>query len=60
MIVAINIFTVPSVNCKVITDTNGSAGEKTITIKISCEMSIEEAEAVIACISRAKEWLEQS
>jgi hypothetical protein len=56
----IHIFTVPSVGCKVTTDTNGSANEKTITIQVDCEMSIEECEAVIACIQRAKEELEQS
>jgi hypothetical protein len=56
---ATHIFTVPSVGCKIITRTNGTAGEKTVTIQVDCEMSIEECDAVIACISRAKEELEQ-
>lgn len=52
-------FTVPSCGAVIKADTCGTAFQKTIHIKVNCEMSIEGCETVIAAISRAKEWLEQ-
>lgn len=53
-------FTVPSCGTVIKADTCGTAFQKTIRIKVNCEMDIEGCEAVIAALSRAKEWLEQT
>jgi hypothetical protein len=53
-------FTVPSCGAVIKADTCGTAFQKTIHIKVNCEMDIGGCEAVIASLSRAKEWLEQT
>ena len=54
-------FNLPSINTGIGICANacGTAGEKTICVKVNCEMSVKEAYRLAATISEAVEWLER-
>ena len=52
-------FNLPSINAKVRADTCGTAGVRTIYVKVNCEMDAKDAYRLAATISEAAEWLDQ-
>lgn len=52
-------FSMPSIGAKIVADTYGTAGEKTISVKVHCEMSQRDTEALINALSSALKWLKE-
>ena len=51
-------FKIPSCGAVVKADTCGTAFQRSIHIKINCEMTIEGCEAVIGVLKMAKAWVQ--
>ena len=52
-------FGMPNIGAKIVADTDGTAGEKTISVKVHCEMSQRDTEALINALSTAWKWLKE-
>lgn len=50
----------PGVNAKITADTCGTAMQKTISVKVNCEMDIASAKALVTALSSSTYWLEQN
>ena len=52
-------FGMPSIGAKIVADTYGTVGEKTIFVSVNCELSQRDTAGLINALITALEWLKE-